>query len=185
MGFYLHVNVLRLVMDHHRVQQQLLFEAENIEVQFEAKKGEIRAALEISDVALTYEDMLKHAKVSIFQNYDSEGPQKYLALRVEDTNQLQRVDLVVSAMRVTHEIHFLSFLAELVKLRERERIRGEVAMLAPELKAKAASRHPAEREAKVYECSIRLGRLEVLVELSSSARMHAYIDSIAITPSPV
>jgi hypothetical protein len=33
------------------------------------KKGEIKAGLEISDIGLTYEDVLKQAKVKIIQNY--------------------------------------------------------------------------------------------------------------------
>jgi hypothetical protein len=47
-GFYLHFHLLRLVMDHHRVEQQLLFSAQNIEIQFETNKGAIKAGLEIS-----------------------------------------------------------------------------------------------------------------------------------------
>jgi hypothetical protein len=68
--------------------------------------------------------------VSIFQNSQEEG-QKYFTLRYEDDKQTRKIDIAINAMRVTHEIQFLSFLAELVKLRERERIRGEMQLITP------------------------------------------------------
>jgi hypothetical protein len=69
--------------------------------------------------------------VSIFKNNREEGAQKYFSLRVEDSQKIRKVDIGITSMKFTHEIQFLSFLAELIKLRERERIKGEMVLINP------------------------------------------------------
>lgn len=62
-------------------------------------------------------------------------------------------------MRFIHEIQFLSFLAELIKLRERERIKGEMVLINPELTVKNVNSNKQIEEVKIYECNISLNRL--------------------------